>query len=346
MKTSIHDHCSRRLIQVSLLALAMAIAPAWIPSVDLSGAAFAESHGGGHDDGGHDDGGHDDGGHDDGGHDDGDHGDGGHGGGPGGKGKGGHGDDTDLTSDSGDTGATATALAGGNAAQPGSYVRFELGGFMGEGGNGFWLPPGYPSDPRINFGIDDLGAVAQGSMAFGYDWQNGRRADVSLTLSGAADVTAPCISTTDASPCSEHADITGGAVSTFALMGNFYYALSGPLGSSGGFEPFVTVGAGIARNKLDDWTRTANPDNDTGRPERTFEGGSSTDFAWTVGIGGAWQIDRPGKGPMYAEVTWRYHDYGTVEGSSTPLDPGEEPVQGLTFDLSGQSIGFGIRIPF
>ena len=232
----------------------------------------------------------------------------------------------------------------------GPYVRFELGGATPDLSDAYWLPPG-DDDPRINFGPipnDDWRGL--GGAAFGYDWQNGFRADVSLFTTGTIGLTAPCIGVVelDPSPCSVHADITDASIESRGLMGNLFYAPFEAQGSTAVFQPFVVAGLGFARNEMGPWTRTKNPDNDTVSEGtvRTFEGASSTDFAWSVGLGASLQLTRPGEWPVIFEMAYKYYDYGTVSGGVDPIgDTRGIPRQGFTLDHTDQVLSLAIRVP-
>lgn len=224
----------------------------------------------------------------------------------------------------------------------GPYVRFDLGGVMPDPGGAFWEPPG-EDDPRISFDVsaDD---AAFGAIGVGFDWQNGVRAEVSLFATGTSDVTAPCASASDGSPCSTHASITDASVSTRGLMASVYYAPLEAQGSNAPFQPFVVAGVGVARNEVGDWTRESAT---SGRPTRTFEGDTSSGLAWSVGIGASYQVTAAGRWPVIVEAAWRYYDFGEASGGSTPL-PGMgsgSPREPFTFDNTSQVVTFGVRIP-
>jgi opacity protein-like surface antigen len=317
----------QRLGSVWILALALA---AFMPATPESGAAWAQADGG-HDDGGHDDGGHEDGGHEDGGHEDG-----------GGKGKGGkHGKPQPparlpLTRPGeGD----ANPAAYGRAAGVGSYLRLELGAAKGKAKDASWLPPGYPNDPQVFFDLD-VDSAAMAGIAAGYGYGNGWRAEVALNAFASANFGGPWTYTQPATE-GPHASVEG-SVRSIALMANGYYDFA----TGGKATPFVTAGIGLAHNTLSDWTRI-NPDSD--RSRRSFEGGSDTGLAWSVGAGVAVDVGPVlGSAPAKLELTWRYFDLGSVSGGSTPLPgsgSGGNPVKPLNFDVTDQVISVGLRIP-
>ena len=230
----------------------------------------------------------------------------------------------------------------------GPYVRFELGGARHDLSDAYWLPPG-EDDPRINFGpIPNDDWRGFGGAAIGYDWQNGFRADVSLFSTGTIGLTAPCSSASDATECNTHADITDASIESSGLMANLFYAPFEAQGSTAVLQPFIVAGLGFARNEMGPWTRTKNLDNDTyGEGTiRTFEGATSTDLAWSVGLGASLQLTRPGKWPVILEAAYRYYDYGSVSGGVDPIgDTRSSARQGFTLDHTDQVISLAIRVP-
>lgn len=224
----------------------------------------------------------------------------------------------------------------------GPYARVEFGGAIPSLDGAYWLPPGQ-SDPQVNFDADGEN-TGFGAIAFGYDWQNGIRADLSFFGTGTSSVTAPCSSASDGSDCSTHAQITDASVSTRGAMANVFYAPLEARGSNATFQPFVVAGVGIARNEVGEWTRE-NPT--SGRPVRMFEGDTSTGLAWSIGLGASLQVTRPGQWPVVLEASWRYYDLGTASGGSVAL-PGNgnsEPRQPFSFDNTDQVVTLGVRIP-
>ncbi len=233
----------------------------------------------------------------------------------------------------------------------GPYFRAELGYGFNDAANGYWDPPN-PLDPRIFF---DLGAddSAMGAVAIGFDWQNGWRADLSLSRLVTADVSGPCIAASDGSACDtsptldNHTDIGSASMSSTALMANVFYAPREAAGSNSRFQPFVVGGIGVSRNSVGEWVRENSSGGDSGRLTRTFEGDTSTEIAWSLGFGAAWQVTRPGQRPVIVEASWRYYDFGSASGGATPL-PGEGsgvPRQPLTFDARSSVVSIGVRIP-
>lgn len=229
----------------------------------------------------------------------------------------------------------------------GPYGRFEMGAANLSLGGGYWLPPG-KDDPRIDFDANPLkDRVNFSAIAFGYDWQNGVRADVSIFTTGTSDVTAPCYSASNSTSCSTHSDITDASIKTSGLMGSLFYAPLEARGSNAILQPFVVAGLGLASNKVGEWTRSKNPNNPsigTG-PVRTFEGDTTTDIAWSLGVGASLQVTRPGRWPVIVELALRHYDFGSASGGANPVGSGKQPVQPFTFDNTAQVVTLGIRIP-
>lgn len=235
--------------------------------------------------------------------------------------------------------AALAALSLPAVAQAQDYAKFQLGVLAPEANDAYWLPPGYPgSDPQVNFGLGDLDKVGFASAAVGRSFQNGLRADLELLVTGKADATGDCSSASDGTPCSGHADISDATVRTSALLANVSYEFM----QGAKVQPYVTAGAGVAWNKLSDWTRS-NPA--ATRPERTFDGDTQQNFAWTAGVGASYEIAAAGR-PMFLDVSWRYFDFGEVEGGTNPQDTAAAATKGLNFDLTGHALAMGLRIPF
>lgn len=170
----------------------------------------------------------------------------------------------------------------------GPYVRAELGHARNDVSGGFWDPPG-DDDPRISFDLDAADG-SFGGLALGFDWQNGWRADLSLSRFGRVGVAGPCRSASDLSPCDlsltvdNHADIESASFSSTAIMANVFFAPLEARGSNSRFQPFIVAGLGLAHNKVGAWTRENNGP-ETDRSSRTFAGNSSSELAWSLGLG-------------------------------------------------------------
>jgi hypothetical protein len=229
----------------------------------------------------------------------------------------------------------------------GPYARIEYGSSAPSLDGAYWLPPG-ESDPQIGFSATPLDDRAGfGSVAFGYHWQNGFRAELALFGTGTTGFTGPCSSVSNGTDCGEHSDITSASVSTSGFLGNVYYAPFEAQGSNSVFQPFIVAGIGVAQNEVGDWTRTKNPGNPTfgDNTVRSYSGATTSDVAWSVGFGAAFQVTRPGEWPVIVEAAWRYYDFGTASGGTEPLESGRPPREPLTFDLDTQVISIGVRIP-
>jgi hypothetical protein len=228
----------------------------------------------------------------------------------------------------------------------GPYLRFELGAARVSPADGYWLVPGYPNDPQVNFDLSGEN-VSFGAIAVGFDWQNGWRGDLSLLTTGSSSVAGPCSSASDGSPCTDHADISAASVRTRALMASLFYAPLEAKGSHSVFQPFVVGGLGLASNSVGEWTRyNENAQGGPGDVSRTFGGDSSTGIAVSVGVGASWQVTRPGKWPVILEAAWRYYDFGSASGSPVPVTGrGQEPAGPLTFHTRDQVVSIGVRVP-
>lgn len=217
----------------------------------------------------------------------------------------------------------------------GPYVRAELGGAYGSPSGGYWLPPGYPVDPRVNFDLSGK-TSGFGSLNVGYDWMNGFRADVGLLATGTSSITGPHVT---AGP---HADITSASVSTTAVMANLFYSPLEQQGINARLQPFLTAGMGIANNSVSDWTRT----NTAVSPvNRTFSGATHTDLALAVGLGVSYQLTAPGVRPIILELAYRYYSFGSAEGGATPQKGASVPMQPLSFRNNMGVVSLSLRIP-
>ncbi|MDE3121204.1 MAG: outer membrane beta-barrel protein [Paracoccaceae bacterium] len=217
----------------------------------------------------------------------------------------------------------------------GPYVRGELGGAFFSPSDAYWLPPGYPSDPRIDFNLSGKTA-GFGSLNVGYDWMNGFRADVGLLATGSSSVTGPHTT------AGLHADITSASVSTTAVMASVFYSPLEQQGINARLQPFLVAGVGLANNSVSDWTRT----NTAVTPvNRTFSGATHTYLALSVGVGVSYQLTAPGVRPMMLELAYRYYSFGSAEGGFTPQQGASLPKQPLTFRNNMGVVSLSLRIP-
>jgi len=226
----------------------------------------------------------------------------------------------------------------------GPYVRLSLGATKPRPAGGYWQPPGYPSDPEVGFDLSG-DTVGMAEVAIGKDWQNGWRVDMSFLTTGSSAVGGDCSWVSNGDSCDLHVDSVSASVMTRAAMFNIFYAPFEARGSHSTFQPFVVASIGAASNEVGAWTRY-NP-NITDRPTRSFEGNTSVSPAWSVGIGAAQQITKPGKWPAIVEFTLRYYDFGEASGGATPL-PGEgssQPAQPLSFDNRQTVATLSLRVP-
>lgn len=223
----------------------------------------------------------------------------------------------------------------------GPYFRIEAGMFDAAFDEAFWQSGA--GDPLVGFDLNG-GPGGFGSLAIGYDWQNGIRMEAAVLRTGEVGLSGPCSSASDGTSCSTHADITAGSFQTTAALANFYLAPLEAAGRNYIFQPFLVAGLGVAYNETGDWTRTNLA---SARPVRTFAGDSHVGFAWSVGVGASLQVTRPGAWPIIVDAAWRYYDFGTATGGSTVVAGGgaDTPTQPLQFDAQAHVFSVGIRIP-
>lgn len=241
--------------------------------------------------------------------------------------------------------ATLPAMAQDTASTTfGPYARGSLGLSLNAYDDAQWQNG--MGDPTISFNLSD-DTVGFGEIALGYDWQNGFRADLALGYFGDADATGPCSGVSNGTPCSDHADISGATINSTTVMGNLFFSPMEYRGDDATFQPYVSLGLGMSRNELSDWTRAANPGSPSTRPFRTFEGDTETSFAWSVGVGASWQVSRAGQYPVLLEASWRYFDLGDVTGGATPLpgNGGGTPIDPFSFSNTRNVFSIGLRIP-
>ncbi len=223
----------------------------------------------------------------------------------------------------------------------GPYLRLALGASDLAEDEGYWHPPG-EADPDVFFELSSESAWT-GSAAFGFDWNNGFRGDVSFLGFSGADIDAPWSRTSPRKP-GPHANVET-SVNSRAMMFTGHYSPLEQMGRYDAVQPFLSAGIGIASNEMDNWTRT-NPGST--RPSRTFEGDTSQDFAWSVGFGVAMEIQRNGgKRPIILETAYGYYDLGTMIGGNKALinDGDSRPRDPFQFDNRQHVLSVGIRIP-
>lgn len=223
----------------------------------------------------------------------------------------------------------------------GPYVKLELGGAGQANDEGFWHPPG-AADPDVFFDLSSKTA-GYGGVAFGFDWMNGFRGDVSLLRFGDSDVSGDWSRTVPKKP-GPHASVDA-STNTTAMMVTGYYSPLEQQGRNVLIQPFLSAGVGFARNTMSDWERTNSA---AGRPVRKFEGDASNDFAWSVGLGVAFEIMRaPGRTPIILEAGYKYFDLGTVSGGDKPIGNtgNSSPLEPFQFDNQQHVVSVGIRIP-
>jgi opacity protein-like surface antigen len=225
------------------------------------------------------------------------------------------------------------------------YARVELGAaWIGEDSGYWWGPGGPPSDPRITFDLDNSVGWT-GAIAIGRSFMPGVRGDISIGYTGGHEVDANWISASDGSP-GPHADIDT-RVSAFVGLANIFLEPLAMSGNGGPIQPFVTAGIGFANTSMDEWTRTNAA---AARPVRRWSAGDDMNFAWTVGAGVSADASQVFNRPAYLDVTYRYSDFGNVQGGSVPTFPGpppnNSPTESFNFDYRTHAVTVGLRVPF
>jgi len=235
--------------------------------------------------------------------------------------------------------ATASVAGPADTGQGGWYLRGEAGVVVLGSDTGYWHGPG-AGDPRITFDLDyPLGPTA--AAAFGYDWANGLRADVSFVLDANMSVTAKFRSASDGTTTGHTQTITTN-VSAQALMANLFIEPLRMSGNDSPIQPFITGGLGIAHTQMGEWTRYNPSALLPGDVYRTFSGADAFGVAWTIGAGAS---IKPGDGPAVFDVTYRLSGYGNVSGGTTPTDNGNAPLEPFNFNLVTHTVTVGLRVP-
>ncbi|MXN65601.1 hypothetical protein GR183_11870 [Stappia sp. GBMRC 2046] len=218
------------------------------------------------------------------------------------------------------------------------YFRVEGGAAWLAEDRGNWAGPG---GTVVTYDLDADGAFI-GSAAFGAQFHDGVRGDLSLSYLSEADIDANWIAPLPG----PHADIDA-SVSTWLIMANLFVEPLTLAGYESPIKPFVTGGIGVAVNDMDDWTRT----NTTLAPPdtvREFEGKTNTSFAWSLGGGVSAEVgDLFGTGsPVEVDLTYRYTDAGEAKGGTTPTGNGQPATTAFNYDNTFHAVSIGVRIPF
>ncbi|HEY8594834.1 MAG TPA: hypothetical protein VIL84_06295 [Devosiaceae bacterium] len=224
----------------------------------------------------------------------------------------------------------------------GWYARGEVGAQMLAEDRGFWWGPGGPpGDPRITFSLQDARSIT-GAAAIGYDWMNGFRTDLSLMLNGSQDITADILSASDSSPIGDHASRITTSVWSQAVLANAFFEPMKAMGNNGPVQPFLTAGIGIANVSMGEWTREH-----PSKSDRTFEGASRVNLAWTLGAGVSFALgDLAGGHPVFMDLTYRYADLGKAQGSAAAVDKGASAYEAFNFENTSHTVTIGLRVPF
>jgi opacity protein-like surface antigen len=133
----------------------------------------------------------------------------------------------------------------------------------------------------------------------------------------------------DAFPSNYKADIR-----SWSAMANAYYDFNLSWG-----KPYVGAGIGIAINRFDDVTN----DGYAGGQTYTLPGGTTSNFAWSLTAGIAFQVSSR----MMLDVGYRYIDLGDIETDGGPAvctpSCGSVPHSGFSGKLRAHELMIGLR---
>ncbi|MGQ9369538.1 outer membrane protein [Azospirillum sp. ST 5-10] len=177
------------------------------------------------------------------------------------------------------------------AADSGVYVRAQVGGAFPAGlDDGNWLDP---ADSRLGGDLDDGFLVGAG---VGYAFANGLRADVTLDYRPGLDYEA------DAADAFGNSGTASADASVLTGLVNLYYEV--PVAFA--VRPYVGVGVGFARNRLDTVDYSLN-----GGALARESGETQTSFAWALMAGASFDLTTA----VTLDVGYRYLDAGELESS-------------------------------
>lgn len=225
------------------------------------------------------------------------------------------------------------------------YMRGEIGAAVSATDQGYWWGPGGPpADPRITFSLNNPIGIT-GSFAVGAQVMDGVRADISVGGVGNLNVEGLFLSASDGTPAAGHVTNISGTASAFAVMANLFVEPFRATGNDSAFQPFLTGGVGVSNVTLGPWTRI-NPAKV--QVNRTWEGNSQLDFAWTLGAGASYALDDVMGTPAFLDLTYRYTDYGQATGGTAAVNPppSNSPTEPFNFSLTTHTLTLGLRIPF
>nr|WP_246717316.1 outer membrane beta-barrel protein [Oricola nitratireducens] len=239
-------------------------------------------------------------------------------------------------------GALGASLATASAGD-GYYIRGELGGSWSSSDTATWTTPGgeYQMMDLNNSG-SFAGGIAVGTYVKPY-----LRTDFSYTYLGNFDLDSCKIPRGNATCGESH---NTGTVNSHLFMLNGYLEKETPIAvGTSMITPFLTAGIGAALHDFGTWNHMGSglaPQFAT--TGRNFEGKNKWDFAWTLGAGVSVDMTKTTKRPMFLDVTYRFTDAGTAQGSDQPL-PGNGngiPQNAYSADIVTHSVFVGLRIPF
>jgi opacity protein-like surface antigen len=164
------------------------------------------------------------------------------------------------------------------------------------------------------------------------------RTDFSYTYLGNFDLDSCKIPRGNATCGTSH---NAGTVNSHLFMLNGYLEKETPIMvGTNAVTPFLTAGIGAALHDFGTWHHLPS--------DRYFGGKNKWDFAWTLGAGVSVDMTKTTKRPMFLDVTYRFTDAGTAQGSDQPL-PGNGngiPQNAYSADIVTHSVFVGLRVPF
>ncbi len=152
--------------------------------------------------------------------------------------------------------------------------------------------------PKGDFGTKKAGTSALFGAEAGYQFDEHLRASVSLDYISKFSFTETSAAT-DTLPQEDKKN----KVKSLVVMANAYYDIM----EAKGFTPYVTVGAGVARNK------TTQDVTESGETFSTK--GTKTNFAWKVGLGTRYAVNQN----IALDLRYQFVDLGKIKVNKTDV---------------------------
>jgi len=157
--------------------------------------------------------------------------------------------------------------------------------------------------PKGDFGTKKAGNSGLIGVEAGYQFDEHLRTSVSLDYLTNFSFTETA-NEVKSSNRKSTADVNYKVKSLLAMV-NFYYDIM----EAKGFTPYVTVGAGIARNKTtSSGTWSAVSGNATGNGAINFKNYTKNNFAWKVGLGTRYAVNQN----VALDLRYQYADLGKI----------------------------------